>query len=337
MRTATARAFPNIALVKYWGKRDEDLILPVAGSLSLTLDSFATTTTITTDPGVDADRFELNGIAQSGEALARVRRFLDLVRCRAGADQHALVTSVNEAPTGAGLASSASGFAALATAAAAVYGLDTDTPALSRLARRGSGSAARSIIDRVGLWHAGHDDATSFAEPLAAPDMAMVIVTVDQGPKEISSRVAMRRTAETSPFFGAWVGSTEESLAAMVRACGASDFTRIGQIAESHALRMHAVIASADPPIRYLRPDSIAVFDQVAALRAQGLEAYATADAGPNVAVLVQPAQAELLASRLATVVGADRVRAVGAGPGAYLLPRTCADTATGDDARASR
>ena len=208
----------------------------------------------------------------------------------------------------------------LATAASAVYGLENDTRARSRLARRGSGSAARSILPRTAVWHAGHDDASSFAESIEAPEMAMVIATIDQGPKEISSRAAMRRTARTSPFFEAWGTSTEESLTEMIAACAAGDFTRIGQITESHALRMHAVIASADPPIRYLRPDSIAVFDEVAALRGEGLDAYATADAGPNVAVLVRPEQAEALADRLGAVVGPDRVRSVGAGPGAHLL-----------------
>lgn len=320
MRTATARAYPNIALVKYWGKRDEELILPVAGSLSLTLDSFGTTTTVAPDPALDADTFELNGTAQQGQSLHRVQRFLDLVRSRAGTSTHLRVTSHNEAPTGAGLASSAAGFAALATAAASVHGLDDDSAALSRLARRGSGSAARSVIARTAIWHAGHDDATSFAEPVQAPPMAMVIATIDQGRKQVSSREAMRRTAATSPFFPAWVSSTRESLTAMVQACGHGDFTRIGQITESHALRMHALIASSEPPLRYLRPQSVAVFDDVEALRAEGVAAYATADAGPNVAVLTRPEAADTVAARLAESLGKDRVRTVGAGPGAHLL-----------------
>src|SRR5699024_6643597 len=149
--------------------------------------------------------------------------------------------------------------------------------------------------------------------------------------KEVSSRAAMRRTAATSPYFRPWCTSTEESLRQMVAACRAGDFTRIGQITESHALRMHAVIAGCEPPIRYLRPASIAVFDAVAGLRERGVEAYATADAGPNVAVLVQPGQAETVAAELNGVAGSAQVRVVGAGPGAHLLPeqpprsRSCA------------
>lgn len=315
--SATARAFPNIALVKYWGKRDEAVMLPAAGSLSLTLDAYATTTAVTLDASAASDRFELNGEVQAGDRLRRVTRFLDLVRERAGSTARAIVRSHNEAPTGAGLASSASGFAALATAASAAYGLPGDPASLSRLARRGSGSAARSIIPGVSVWHAGDGDETSFAEPVPAPEMRMVIVTVDERQKAISSREAMRLTALTSPFYPAWVASTEQSLEAMLEACRDRDFTRIGRITESHALRMHAVIQSADPPVRYLAPTSIAVFDAVSALRDRGVEAYATADAGPNVCVVVRPAEAEAVADELR---GFGRVRVVGPGAGAELI-----------------
>ncbi len=317
MTTATARAFPNIALVKYWGKQDEDLILPVAGSLSLTLDAFPTTTTVSLDGAADADAFALNGSAASADATGRVTRFLDRVRELAGSETRASVVSTNEAPTGAGLASSASGFAALATAAASAYGLDLDQRDLSRLARRGSGSASRSLVPGLAVWHAG-DDASSYAEAVTGPDMRMVIVTVDTAQKAVSSRAAMRRSALTSPFFPAWISSTEESLAAMLEACAADDFTRVGRITESHALRMHAVIQACDPPIRYLAPASIAIFDAVAALREMGLEAYSTADAGPNVAVIVRPEQAEDLAAALQ---GFGSVRLVGPGAGAELVP----------------
>lgn len=317
MTSATARAFPNIALVKYWGKRDESLILPVAGSLSLTLDAYETTTTVDVQDNLTADEFVLNGAAQTGVSLARVERFLELVRELADSSRYAAVTSRNEAPTGAGLASSASGFAALAVAAASAYGLDLDRAALSRLARRGSGSAARSLIDGVSVWHAGTGDETSFAEPVEAPEMRMVIVTLDAAQKAVSSRTAMRRTALTSPFYPAWVESTEQTLEAMLEACREDDFSRIGRITETHAMRMHAVIQASDPPIRYLSPSSIAVFDAVAALREAGVEAYATADAGPNVAVLSRPDDAQSVAEALA---GFGDVRVVDAGPGAALL-----------------
>ena len=317
MTAATARAYPNIALVKYWGKRDEALMLPAAGSLSLTLDAFATTTTVEPAAHLRHDSFALNGAAQSGDSLGRVTRFLDLVRGLAGSDERAAVVSTNEAPTGAGLASSASGFAALAVAAASAYGLELDRAALSRLARRGSGSAARSLVSGISVWHAGDGDETSFAEPVEAPEMSMVIVTVDAKQKAVSSRAAMRATALTSPYYPAWVESTELSLQAMLEACADRDFSRIGRITETHALRMHAVIQACDPPIRYLSPVSVAIFDAVAALRDAGVEAYATADAGPNVAVISRPESARTVAEALAQY---GAVRVAGGGEGARLI-----------------
>lgn len=316
MTTATARAFPNIALVKYWGKRDPALMLPATGSLSMTLDAFATTTTVELAPEASADAFLLGEAPAGGEALRRVTRFLDLVRGRAGSASPAIVRSRNEGPTAAGLASSASGFAALATAASAAYGLSPEPADLSRLARRGSGSAARSIVPGMAVWHAG-DDATSYAEPVAAPELHMIPVVVDAAGKEISSREAMQRTADTSPFYPAWVESTTQTLDDMTAACRDGDFTRIGRLAESNALRMHAAIQGSFPPVRFLAPRSIAVFDAVRQLREAGLETYATADAGPNVVALARPEDSGDVAAELSSLGSA---RVVGPGPGAELL-----------------
>jgi diphosphomevalonate decarboxylase len=331
MRTTTARAYPNIALVKYWGKADEDLILPAAGSLSLTLDHFETTTTVVPAPDADTDVLELDGGPADAGQTERISVFLDHVRALAGRDDRVLVRSRNSVPTGAGLASSASGFAALATAAAAAFDLDLDARDLSRLARRGSGSACRSIPSGIAVWHAG-DDASSFAESIAAPDMRMIIVTVNRARKAVSSREAMRLTAATSPFYSGWVSSTEDYLQQMIAACAADDFTRIGEITESHALRMHGLIQSTVPPIRFLNPTSHAIFDAVAEARESGIEAYSTADAGPNVAVIVRPNDAEALAAKLA---GFGDVRVVGPGPGAHLLTEADEVPAAGEASEA--
>lgn len=321
MTTATARAFPNIALVKYWGKRDERLILPDAGSLSLTLDQLATTTTVTLKDEPGDDLFALDDRPASPAAAARTSEFLDIVRQWAGDDRAAVVRSHNEAPTGAGLASSAAGFAALAMAAAAAYGLEMDSRELSRLARRGSGSACRSVVPGLAVWHAG-DDQTSFAEPIPGPDLRLVTAILSDRPKAMSSREAMRLSHETSPFYPAWVRSTELTLAQMQAACQAGDIERIGQLTESHALRMHAVIASSMPPVRYLAPGSLQVFDAAQQLRHDGVVAWATADAGPNVCLLTTPSDAPLVAAAVAGlgVADPDRVHIMGPGPGAALV-----------------
>ncbi len=314
--TATAVAHPNIALVKYWGKADAQLALPATGSVSMGLDVFPTTTTVTLDGAAGTDSLVLNGGAAPEGALLRVQQFLDLVRDLAGSADRAAVVSENTVPTGAGLASSASGFAALATAAAAAYGLDLSERDLSRLARRGSGSATRSIPGGVAVWHAG-DDQGSYAERVPAPPMAMVVVTISAGEKAIGSREAMGRTIATSPFYPAWVTSTTETVGEMLDACAAGDFTRIGELTESNALRMHATIEGAFPPIRYLNARSVAVFDAVAELRTAGTEAYATADAGPNVVVLTRPEDRGAVATALA---GLGDVIESGTGPGARVV-----------------
>lgn len=322
MTQATARAYPNIALVKYWGKANEDLILPAAGSMSMTLDDFATTTTVTLD---ETDSFSLNGAEQGEAGASRVIAFLDLVRSFARtagldtADQNARVVSVNEGPTAAGMASSASGFAALAVAASSAYGLELSIRDLSRLARRGSGSASRSLVDRFAVWHAG-DDQSSYAEEIPAPDMAMIAVPVATGQKAVSSRKGMVATATTSPFYPAWVTSTEEILKEMIGACKDSDFTLVGEIAETHAMRMHAVIAASRPSIRYLNPTSLEVFDRIAQLRADGIETYGTADAGPNVFAITRPEHAEVVSERLRDLTKDGEAKVLRPGRGAHLV-----------------
>ncbi|PXX71787.1 diphosphomevalonate decarboxylase [Nocardia tenerifensis] len=324
---AVAVAHPNIALVKYWGKRDEALFLPVTGSLSMTLDIYPTTTAVRLidEP---ADVVVLNGRPAVGEAYTRVARFLDLVRSRAHRTEHAMVVSTNAGPTGAGLASSASGFAALATAAAAAYRLDADDRALSRLARRGSGSASRSIFGGFVVWHAGDGDGTagdlsSYAEPIGgeALDPALVVAVVDHASKAVSSRDAMRRTVATSPFYRPWADSSEIDLVEMQKAIARQDLPAVGEIAERNALGMHASMLAARPGIRYLSPQSIAVLDAVLALRADGVAAYATIDAGPNVTVLCARADAARVTAALRAVGDFVDPRTAHLGPGATLVP----------------
>ena len=161
--TTYARAHTNIALIKYWGKANKQLMLPATSSISLTLNDFYTDTAVTFDPELNQDQLTLNHQMQSPTAVSR---FLDHVRHLAQIDTRARVTSLNHVPTAAGLASSASAFAALALAASRAAGLNLTPTALSRLARRGSGSATRSIFGGAVIWHRGSDDQSSFAEPL---------------------------------------------------------------------------------------------------------------------------------------------------------------------------
>ncbi|QIS23454.1 diphosphomevalonate decarboxylase [Nocardia terpenica] len=323
---ACAVAYPNMALVKYWGKRDETLTLPVTGSLSMTLDIFPTTTAVRLTDDAATDTVTLNRYPADEACVGRITGFLDTIRALAGRRERAVVDTVNTVPTGAGLASSASGFAALAAASAAAYGLRPDARALSRLARRGSGSACRSIFGGFVIWHAGTGfgqagDESCYAEPLAAAlDPALVIAVVDAGPKQIPSRTAMRQSVATSPLYPEWAAATRTDLEQMRSAIATGDLVRAGRIAEHNALGMHATLLAACPSIRYLSPRSLLVLDRVEQLRATGVAAYATIDAGPNVAVLCARADAARVVVALRELGGFVSTRVAHCGPGVTVV-----------------
>lgn len=318
---ATARAHANIALIKYWGKRDEALFLPTNGSLSLTLDRLFTTTTVAFSDAPGPDRFLLNGAEVGGPQAAKVSRFLDRVRALAGLEVAAVVDSINDVPTAAGLASSASGFAALAAAASRAAGLALSAEDLSRLARQGSGSACRSIYGGFAEWRRGTapDGHDSHAVPVAPQDhwdLRMLVTILEAGPKAVSSRDGMRETVATSPFFPGWLATIEQDLAAARSAVLARDFEALGTVAEANALKMHATMLGAEPPFTYLKPASLALWDVIWALRRDGVPAYFTMDAGPNVKVLVEPAHAGAVEAALRACPGVVDVIACGPGPG---------------------
>lgn len=329
---STAVAHPNIALIKYWGKRNAAVQLPATGSLSLTLGIAPTTTTVTPDPTLAEDTGELNGAPMNDKEVGRIRRFLDLVRERAAAAQgtdpadlpKAAVVSVNEIPTGAGLASSASGFAALTLAAADAYGLEQTPEEASALARRGSGSACRSIFGGLVEWLPGDDEDELTSHAVELPDsgleLALVVAVLSPGRKKIDSREAMRNTVETSPYFPAWVETVPGEIEQMKQAIAAADFTAVGELAESNAMRMHASMLGATPPVRYWNADSVAALDLVAALRDEGTECYATMDAGPNVKVICRPSDAEAIAERFRSEFDGIDVLVSGHGPAAHLV-----------------
>ena len=319
--TATASANTNIALIKYWGKVDEVQAIPATSSLSLTLGGTRTTTTVSFDGGDGAaDSVTINGSSSSGAELARVSRFLDLVRSRSGITAAATVTSRASVPLAAGLASSAAGFAALAAAASRAAGMDLDDRELSRLARRGSGSATRSIFGGLVWWNAGHDDASSYAEPVACEmDLAMVVVVLSQRYKPISSTRAMRATMSSSPLFPAWVEASGRDLQVALEAVRAGDLARLGEIVEGNALGMHATMIAARPGIIYWLPQTVAALHGIRAMRQEGLPVWATIDAGPNVKILTEGARAEEVAAALRDRLPAAAVSVRRPGGGARI------------------
>lgn len=275
----------NIALCKYWGKRNEELNLPVNSSLSISLGTMGSTTSVTR--AVGRDRVWLNGKPAPARMAARVSTFLDLFR---GDDGFFEVRTRNTVPTGAGLASSASGFAALTKALDELMGWGLNPRELSMLARLGSGSASRSMYRGFAVWHAGvrADGMDSYAELLPGEWQALRIgiLKVSAAAKAVGSTDGMNRTTMTSELYEAWPAQAQCDYDELRTAVAASDFTLLGETAENNAMAMHAVMLAAWPPLCYWTPRTLSCLQRVWKAREEGLEVYATIDAGPNIKLL---------------------------------------------------
>ncbi len=295
--TATAIAHPNIAFIKYWGNRDDALRLPLNSSLSMNLAGLETRTTVRFDKSLNTDSLSLNGVLQDGAGLTRVAAFLDVARKLAveakllgpkGLGLFAHVESVNTFPAGAGIASSASAFAALAMAVNGALGLNLPEAQLSRLSRLGSGSASRSIPTGFVEWHAGQDDESSYAESFAPPehwDLVDMVVIIDQGHKQVGSSQG-HPLARTSPLNDLRVAGVDERLRVCKEAILARDFEAFAWATELDSEWMHAVMRTSTPSLRYWTARTETVLWQVRYWRQKGHALCTTVDAGPNVHVI---------------------------------------------------
>ena len=319
-----ARAYTNIALIKYWGKKNESLILPMNNSLSLTLDAFYTETEVSFSEAYTEDQFYLDNQLQDEKATKKISTFLDIVREKAGTTKKAKVISQNFVPTAAGLASSASGLAALAGACNEALKLGLDDQALSRLARRGSGSACRSIFGGFVEWEKGHDDQISYAHPISSDGfedhLAMVFLLLNEQKKDVSSRDGMRRTVETSSFYQGWLDSVEADLYQLKQAIKTKNFQLLGETMEQNGLKMHGTTLAARPPFTYWSPDSLKAMQAVRDLRNQGIPCYFTMDAGPNVKVLVQKDHLDKVKTTFSDLFSSQQVISAFAGPGMTII-----------------
>jgi len=291
---ATAKANTNIALIKYWGKRDEKLFLPTNNSISITLDRFYTVTTVEFKKNITNDIFYLNNKKADKKEQIKISSFLDKIRKFSGTNFYAVVNSENQVPTAAGFASSASGFAALAAASIKALGLELDKNELSAIARQGSGSACRSIYGGYVEWEKGEriDGKDSFAKRLLPEtdwNISILSVLVNSNNKNISSREGMKRTVETSPFYSAWLDTVEKDLEITRKAIKYKDFESLGEVVEKNALKMHATMLGSESPILYWQGGTMDVIHHIRSLRLSGISAYFTIDAGANVKVLCNP------------------------------------------------
>lgn len=317
-RSVTAVAHANIALAKYWGKADDVENLPAVPSLSLTLAALRSRTTVTADAKLDEDQVSLDGALATGRARERVVRLLDEVRALTHTTSRLRVESHNDFPTASGLASSASGFAALALGACHALGKPLPVATLSSIARRASASAARSLFGGFVALRLGERSAEPVLDGAAWP-LSMVIAVTALGPKSVSSTDGMRHTLATSPYYPAWVATAPALFAEIERSIAARDLATLGAAVEQSALMMHASMLAARPAIVYFTPATLRAMERVRALRADGTPAFYTMDAGPHVKVLCETARVAEVAHALGRVEGVERVIVSAAGPAAYI------------------
>lgn len=298
---AEAFAPSNIALCKYWGKRDKVLNLPVNPSLSISLAELGSRTRLSQLDAI-TDQVRLNGKLLSADSAfaTKVVQFIDLFR--QPAESRLLIETHNNIPTAAGLASSASGFAALTRAVDRLYDFNLSPQQLSAFARLGSGSASRSIFEGFVEWQMGvrEDGMDSHAVQLEQqwPEFRVGLLTLTSAEKSVGSRAGMQRTVETAHLYQSWPLQAATDLERLRKAINEQDFSTLGATAEQNALSMHATMIASWPPLLYWQPESVAAMQRIWTLREQGLELYFTMDAGPNIKLLFcQQDQADVVAA----------------------------------------
>lgn len=317
-----ALAHPNIAFIKYWGNTDDVLRLPSNGSISMNLDNLNSTTSVEFSVDLNKDSLKLNGHVVEGQGLKRVSDMLSIVRNLAEINLHAEVVSNNNFPTGSGIASSASAFAALALASSTAAGLKLNEAELSRLARTGSGSASRSIPSGFVEWTKGEDHESSYSKSILAPHhwkLVDNIAIVSKEHKKTGSSSG-HPIAKTSPIQAGRVADAPRRLDLCRNAIIKKDFSALAKIAEIDSNLLHSVMLTSTPQLIYWQPATIDIMRNVQEWRASGVEAFYTIDAGPNVHVISTEGSSEKVVSLLKEIDGVQEVITSTAGGAARLL-----------------
>lgn len=324
-RRVIARAYSNIALTKYWGKASAEGNIPATPSISMALEKLCTETSVARVES-SKDTVTLNDTPVSGPILQRHIDYLDFWRGQNLIEGRFHIESKTDFPVAAGLASSASGFASLAKALSGFSSTTIDSSRLSRLARIGSGSAARSIPGGLAILPLTPDPAAELL--MAAEDIpwAMAAVIAGGQSKKVSSRDGMRITEETSPYYRSWISRAAMDFELMLSAIEKKDFTTIGHIAESNALAMHCCMMASNPPLFYWNPSTVEVIHAVGSWREDGFEVYFTIDAGPYVILFCRRDDLEETAWRAGRVSGVKEVIPSLPGGGAEIITVECSE-----------
>ncbi len=320
--SATAAACPNIALIKYWGNKDHEYRIPENGSISFNLAGLSTKTTVTFDPSLEQDSLFINDEEIEDSGFKRVKSFLKIIRQLSGKPYFAQVTSHNNYPMAVGIASSAAAFAALSLAASTAIGLSLSEKDLSRLARRGSGSACRSIPGGFVEWYPGNSDQNSYAESIAPPDhweLTDLIAVVTKKHKSVGS-TAGHALAHTSPLQPARIADTQRRLSVVRQAILNKDFEALAEMVELDSNLMHAVMMTSNPPLVYWEPTTVSIIKNVPIWRSENIQVCYTMDAGPNVHLICSKKDVQTVQSKLKDIPGIQDVLIATIGEGTHLV-----------------
>jgi diphosphomevalonate decarboxylase len=314
---ATAIAQPNIALIKYWGKRDVERNLPAVGSISITLRELHTRMTVAFDETLVGDSLTVNG-KEDEKMLPRLSACLDRV---AGSDRaRARIASTCNFPIAAGLASSASSFAALTVAGSAAAGKSHTRDELASLAGEASGSAARSLLG--GFVELTNTDTGIQVDEICAADdwpLDVVVAITETGPKPVGSTEAMEISRQTSPFYKSWVAQQAGDLATARTAIADRDFAKLAAIAEHNCLKMHSIMWASRPPMVYWNAATMRCLQTIRGLQGRGLAVFLTIDAGPQVKAVCLPETTADVENALRETPGVTEIMTTGLGAGARL------------------
>ncbi len=322
MKSAAARAHPNIAFIKYWGNKDDALRLPQNPSLSMNLAGLFTDTQVSWDDSISSDILSINGQIADHTSTKRVNEHLTAIRDRLQINAFARVESRNNFPIGAGIASSASAFAALSLAAVVAAGYDMSERELSTFARLGSGSASRSVPAGFVEWHEGEDHRTSYAETIAPPEywnLVDLVAVVSDKHKSVTSKHG-HTTASTSDLQVARVAKSASRLKTCKQAILDRDFTTFADVVEIDSNLMHAVMMTSKPPLFYWQPTSLTIMQKVREWREDGLNVCYTLDAGPNVHCLCLMDSVDEVHRGLQEINGVQEIFVAPAGEGAHVI-----------------
>ncbi|MCU9534434.1 diphosphomevalonate decarboxylase [Streptococcus sp. CSL10205-OR2] len=292
----SAKSYANIAIIKYWGKKDSQKMIPSTSSISLTLDNLYTETQLSSLEDGKEDLFYINGVLQNEDEHQKMSQVLNLFR--KDSSQFVRIDTKNSMPTAAGLSSSSSGLSALVRAANTFFNANLKQEELAQVAKFASGSSSRSFFGPVAAWDKDTGEIYRVETDLK---LAMIILVLNDQKKMISSREGMKRSVETATNFSKWVKQSEKDYKDMLSYLKANDFEKVGQLTEENALMMHETTSASNPPFTYLTDKTYQAMADIKQLRLEGERCYFTMDAGPNVKVLCLEEDLERLAEKLAS------------------------------------